>query len=515
MTTNQNSVFARTATPASAIQARASSQGAAIALLGAGTSPFAQSENSFAQSLESEAKRQTTPAGLFSDSSSATKVSSRTDRLRTNESRRNDTDRPGPASARGPESNTDAIEDSDRPVQTDGDEPGSHPSTTSHDFSVQHTVENAPPTNGLSPATTASTSNEQSNAAEEEAAARQPKPGAAEQKSRQPTDPLRLIAPQQQPAPAEDSAVGSKAATQSSVQVSAAAQSSANQATTRASENTSKSIGPAPQTGSVNSSGVGATLRTGIAAAETPNSASASIATVGAASGASGIRQGGAPIDQVAPPRVGGSHPIEQPVVLKLKVTPPASGSSIPLSETEIKAAETQIGRGLTAAFRQNTPQVTLWMSPETLGKVRIHLTFDQGTISARFEATSQATKELLSQNMGALREALQSRGLTAQQIEVVSIPDWSNQTGSQSGGNPGREASDQPPQQSSTGGNPSGQGGQPQQGNPEHSRAWASVATLDNTVHQSLPASEAQISLTVNPRLMNLQAHLELDALA
>lgn len=65
-------------------------------------------------------------------------------------------------------------------------------------------------------------------------------------------------------------------------------------------------------------------------------------------------------------------------------------------------------------------------MNPESLGKLRVQMTIDNGTISARFEATSEATKNLLSQNINALRRALESRGLTASNIEVVSIPDWS-----------------------------------------------------------------------------------------
>lgn len=517
MTANTNSVSSRTEPAPSAIQARANSQSAAITLLGAGTASLNSGEKSFADSLQSEAKRQSTSQGLFSDAADPARPDRRSDRSIADSPRPNDDRTPKTPGPEDPEASPLVKSSSPRRADAQStDDPTPEVPRTLDELTTARPPNAALNTTAtLAPQPLADAQNDPASQ-NPEAATEQASLNAPGSKARQPSDPLRLIVPQQQ---AQDDApiAASGNTTQTGPIVTSPnatpSQSTSKQATMRAGEGVpvSRSIGPTTVTQAAGTASVGAPTAT-----TTGNVLGGTGSAIGGVSGgASGVSTGGTPIDQVAPPRVPGGRPIEQPVTLKLKApAQPASGTS-QLSQTEIASAETIISRGLTTAFRQNTPQVTLWMSPETLGKVRIQLTFDQGTISARFEATSDATKDLLASNMNALRDALQSRGLTANQIEVVSIPDWSHQQGSQTGSGEGRSANEQASGQTENGNStPFGSGDQPKQGTSEHSKGWLALPQGEAAA-ANVAASGAQVSLSVDARLMTLQAHLELDAVA
>lgn len=511
MTANQSTVSVQSASSVSAIQARASSQSAAIALLGAGMSSTSGGESSFAQSLQSESNRQATPAGLFSDDPGVSRTSPPADRTRTDGSRRKNSEERDPAASTSERESTGQA-----PQARDSEDSGPVDAAASAreiaDAPLAAT-NNAPVTNGLAPAATPQGSEQTQPAADDPA--RSPSAGANENKPRQPSDPLRLIPHQQQASASESGAESQAAAHQVAGQAPALQSATSDQRSTRAGEKAANGTVRTTQSGSTSANGVLAATPLNNGAPTNGVPAATANGTVQGVGGTQAGTQVGPSANQVVQPRNGAGRLVEQQVTLKLKTTPPTANGTAQLSEAEVSAAERQIGQGLTAAFRTNTPKVTLWMSPETLGKVRIHLTFDQGTISARFEATSDATKDLLAQNMGALRDALQSRGLAAQQIEVVSIPDWTNQNGSQSGSSQNGQGNGQLPSQTPNGGNPSGQGGQPHQGYQDNAKSWTSANGSEPAGQHAASGSDAQISLSINPRLMNLQAHLELDAVA
>lgn len=235
-------------------------------------------------------------------------------------------------------------------------------------------------------------------------------------------------------------------------------------------------------------------------------------------------------VDQnITPFRIGGGR-LDTPITLKLRATTsPAAAES--LTQNDADSIAKVMGRNLSTALSQKTPLVTLWMSPEALGKVKISLTFDQGTISAKFEATSEATRNLLEQNSGALREALESRGLRADKIEVVAVPDWtqSNATGTtpkatagDTGNNPNYGGSGQPGNGQPGNGQPGN--GQPGNGQPSNSGASpngepapgvaGTPEAQSPTISGSLPGG-ARIDLQMDSRLVMLDARLELDAVA
>lgn len=521
MTASANSVSNQSSSNASAIQARANLQSAAIGLLGAGISSSGNDGGSFAQSLEAESNRQSGPQGFFSEAAEQSRSTG--DRSRPRSLSKGDLS----ADSRSPDEDTDVTRrsiDTDVPRRTSDSDTSPEDSSPAiarpHENTIRAHTANEPGANIVTNATSpvaedAPIASPTSEASKSE----QGTQSSTEKSARTPTDPLRLITPRQQPEVEDAPLPAQTGAAQTAAETTISQQAATKQSASRSNDNSIKSTGAtastavAPTSGIVAPSAVAGTSGAG----GTPTSGTS--LNVSATSGASGSgTQIAAPLDQVSPPKTGNGRMIEQPITLKFKAAT-ANGSS-QLSNTEISAAETQLGRSLTTALRQNSPQVTLWMSPETLGKVRIQLTFDQGTISARFEATSEATKDLLAQNMGALRDALQSRGLTAQHIEVVSIPDWSQQSGSQTGsqsqtGSDGRGAGSDLSQQGMNNGNtPSGQGGQPQQGQPEHSREWARMASREAET-STKPGPDAQISLALDSRLLSLKAHLELDAVA
>lgn len=498
MTTN-NTVLSTQST--GAIQARANSQSAVIALMGAGS---AAAGGSFADSLDAEAKRQTSPQGLFSESKEASspRESKKPDRAR--KPREDDDTQPVEPRTEGTRTEPDAAgapapEDRFTLVPT-SEPPAPSRAQVTNDAPAQPGEVTAA-AQQTQPETRTEPTNERGAARADESAVRGP------------TDPLRLIVQRSESsedAPAQPGAVQGNAAD--------AKDETATKNATHSGSHQQPQHGNSGNGSTAGNSGFGlagavATGRAVNAGAETGQD-SAAVTSVGGAAGTGGGTRVGAPLDQVAPPRTGPNRPLEQPVTLKLKLSGPASAPQNSLSQEEVSAAEAQIARGLTAAFRQNTPQVTMWMSPETLGKVRIQLTFDQGTISARFEATSEATKDLLASNMDSLRSALQSRGLTADHIEVVSIPDWSAQ--GSAAGSDNRVVSGG---STSTSGEASqGNSQHSNQGKQEHSGTWNTMLSnfgtqVDSAKNDS--SAEPIPSINVSKTLLKLQARLELDAVA
>ncbi|HVZ92883.1 MAG TPA: flagellar hook-length control protein FliK [Phycisphaerales bacterium] len=81
--------------------------------------------------------------------------------------------------------------------------------------------------------------------------------------------------------------------------------------------------------------------------------------------------------------------------------------------------ASAAVARGLTAAISQKGGSLTIRLIPETLGLVRVHMEIASGRVTATLEATSAPAHELLNSNLGMLRSALESRGLSVDRLQV------------------------------------------------------------------------------------------------
>jgi len=103
--------------------------------------------------------------------------------------------------------------------------------------------------------------------------------------------------------------------------------------------------------------------------------------------------------------------------------------------EADAQSVQRQIDRGFAAALRQGGGGVTLRLSPASLGAVRIEMSVSGGAIEARLEANSPQARELLEQNIAALRSSLEARGFSVDRLHVQMTPSpTAPQSGSQQG---------------------------------------------------------------------------------
>lgn len=97
-----------------------------------------------------------------------------------------------------------------------------------------------------------------------------------------------------------------------------------------------------------------------------------------------------------------------------------ASGSQEPASPArQQQAFEAQLSRGLAAAVAQRGGRITLRLTPQALGDVRIDMTVREGVVSAQFEASTGEARELLGRSLEHLREVLHAKGLHVDRLEV------------------------------------------------------------------------------------------------
>jgi hypothetical protein len=97
-----------------------------------------------------------------------------------------------------------------------------------------------------------------------------------------------------------------------------------------------------------------------------------------------------------------------------------ASGRNIVVPTRTEAAVEAQIARGLSAAVRQRGGTVTLRLSPESLGLVRVEVRVAEGQVRVRMEANTDSARRLLGDHLAALRQALEDQGLRVDRIEVA-----------------------------------------------------------------------------------------------
>jgi hypothetical protein len=116
-----------------------------------------------------------------------------------------------------------------------------------------------------------------------------------------------------------------------------------------------------------------------------------------------------------------------------------------------------QVDRAMTAALRQRGGSVTLRLTPESWGELRVEMSLDKGRVEATFHASSDQARQLLEQHMTALRASLEAHGLAVDRlgVEVMERPvadhgrhaddPWSGPDGGQDAGGAGqREGSEQ-----------------------------------------------------------------------
>lgn len=127
--------------------------------------------------------------------------------------------------------------------------------------------------------------------------------------------------------------------------------------------------------------------------------------------------------------QVAGSPSVKQAAQLidqlAAKATRLGNQPRLTLAENNDKFAA-QIGRGFAAALRQGGGSVTLRLQPEALGNLKVRLELAGSRVDARFEASTEQARGLLSHSMGSLKHALEARGweVTALHVTVGEPPE-------------------------------------------------------------------------------------------
>jgi flagellar hook-length control protein FliK len=85
----------------------------------------------------------------------------------------------------------------------------------------------------------------------------------------------------------------------------------------------------------------------------------------------------------------------------------------------------TQLATVLAPAARQadGSYQVNIRLQPEELGVVHVELHMEGSTVNVSLHADGDATRDMLRQNLGQLRQQLESGGLTTGRFDVDSGP--------------------------------------------------------------------------------------------
>jgi flagellar hook-length control protein FliK len=92
--------------------------------------------------------------------------------------------------------------------------------------------------------------------------------------------------------------------------------------------------------------------------------------------------------------------------------------------QAEAEAALGKVQRGLASLVNAKGGQMTLRLTPDALGEVRVHLKLRDGVVSARVEATQESARGLLEHGVDRLRAALEARGLKVDSLEVQQWTD-------------------------------------------------------------------------------------------
>ncbi|MCX7984337.1 MAG: flagellar hook-length control protein FliK [Bacteroidetes bacterium] len=80
-----------------------------------------------------------------------------------------------------------------------------------------------------------------------------------------------------------------------------------------------------------------------------------------------------------------------------------------------------QVVQTITYTIREEISQLKVKLQPPTLGEILVKVKMERGTFQAEIDTTNPATKLLLESGLPQLREALSSRGIEMQKIDIVT----------------------------------------------------------------------------------------------
>lgn len=136
-----------------------------------------------------------------------------------------------------------------------------------------------------------------------------------------------------------------------------------------------------------------------------------SVASTTASSG--GVRAGSqVPINGIN--GLSGLNGVGRPGIWKLE------HAAKPLTVGTKSDPESQVARAMVAALRHKGGVVTLRLSPDGLGPVRVELRVEDGRVSATIDAQDERTRGALHGGLDSLRKSLEASGLSVDRLDVV-----------------------------------------------------------------------------------------------
>ena len=102
-----------------------------------------------------------------------------------------------------------------------------------------------------------------------------------------------------------------------------------------------------------------------------------------------------------------------------LATKPPPQPQSNAKFTIEQEAVLQQTTRGMAQILKNDGGSLTLRLTPEALGEIRVKIDLHQGVASARFDTTNPEAARALEAGLPQLKAALESRGVRVDQIEI------------------------------------------------------------------------------------------------
>lgn len=113
----------------------------------------------------------------------------------------------------------------------------------------------------------------------------------------------------------------------------------------------------------------------------------------------------------------------EQATTAGLKTTLAAAtrtdGSAVQVEQVDDRASVASVNRGMSAVVKQNGGSVTIKLSPESLGPLKIQMSIEGGRVDLRFDAATEQARDMLTRNADMLRQSLQNKGLGVERLQV------------------------------------------------------------------------------------------------
>ena len=139
-----------------------------------------------------------------------------------------------------------------------------------------------------------------------------------------------------------------------------------------------------------------------------------------------------APAPAAASATTGGAATPDRPSLAPITLQAPAAEAAATPAPEAAELNGARLGRGLRSAVSQGGGAVTLRLTPEALGTVRVQLDMSGGRVAAHFQAETSAARDLLQQQLPQLRASLEAQGLS---VDRLSAGPAGSSAGSSSGG--------------------------------------------------------------------------------